>query len=177
MANFAEALQKTLKNEGIYSFDKDDPGGETYRGISREKNVNWPGWFIVDKAKEDGIFPININGNSSLNSLVSNLYKKKYWDSILGDSILKQRVSESIFDFAVNAGSRPSIKLTQSVVKVKSDGWFGPKTLQSLNKTNSRFFLTNFAISKIKRYIKICKKRPKSKKYFLGWVSRSLSII
>lgn len=177
MANFDKAIQKTLKNEGIYSFDKSDPGGETYRGISRKKNITWPGWFIVDKAKVCGRFPINLNDNISLDSLVLNLYKKKYWDSILGDSILKQRVAESIFDFSVNAGSRTSVKVAQSVVGVASDGWFGPKTLKSLNKTNSRFFLTNFSISKIKRYIKICKKLPKSKKYFLGWVSRSLSTV
>ena len=35
MADFNIAFEITMGHEGGYSFDKDDAGGETYRGISR----------------------------------------------------------------------------------------------------------------------------------------------
>ena len=35
MANFQEALKKVLVYEGGYVNDKDDAGGETYKGITK----------------------------------------------------------------------------------------------------------------------------------------------
>ncbi len=40
MANFNNAFNLVLKNEGSYSNDPDDPGGETYKGISRKTGRN-----------------------------------------------------------------------------------------------------------------------------------------
>ncbi len=52
MAKFIDAYKKVLNNEGIYSNDPDDAGGETYKGISRKANPNWDGWISIDAIKK-----------------------------------------------------------------------------------------------------------------------------
>ena len=45
-------IDHILRNEGGYSNDPDDPGGETYAGISRRHHPKSWIWVAVDKAKE-----------------------------------------------------------------------------------------------------------------------------
>lgn len=56
MADFKKALGLILKNEGGYVFDRDDSGGETYKGIARNMNSKWDGWVIVDIFKKTDRF-------------------------------------------------------------------------------------------------------------------------
>lgn len=51
MANFKEAINKTLKFEGGYVNDPDDSGGETFLGISRVNNKSWKGWKLLINVK------------------------------------------------------------------------------------------------------------------------------
>jgi len=52
MADFNQALQMVLQNEGGYVNDPNDPGGETYKGIARKMNSNWIGWQLIDLQKK-----------------------------------------------------------------------------------------------------------------------------
>ena len=174
MADFKKALPHVLKKEGLYVNDPDDPGGETYRGIARRSHPKWSGWIAIDLAKLKPNFPKNLEADKELHNFVNILYQENYWAKIYGDEIYHQGIAESIFDFAVNAGPRTSIKLAQVAVGAEPDGVLGPNTLLALNETEDRFFLPVFAIAKIARYASICKKRPKSRKYFFGWVNRTL---
>jgi lysozyme family protein len=177
MADFEKALSLVLRKEGLYGDDLDDPGGETYKGVARRHNPKWPGWVPIDLAKLKPNFPRGLEDDKELQNLVVILYRKTYWDKVMGDKFCHQAVVESVFDFAVNAGPRTSIKLAQIAVGTEPDGVLGPKTLQALNSTEERFFLLVFAIAKIARYVRVCKKRPKSRKYFFGWVIRTLEAL
>ena len=53
MANFGDAFKKLSIKEGGYVNDKDDAGGETYKGISRRYNPTWQGWTMIDSYKSD----------------------------------------------------------------------------------------------------------------------------
>ena len=106
--------------------------------------------------------------------MIRDLYEVNYWDKILGDEIADQDIAESIFDFAVNAGPRTSAKLAQIAVEAKPDGVIGPVTLEKINADDKRAFLAVFALAKIGRYVNICEKRKESRKYFFGWVRRTL---
>lgn len=174
MAQFELALESTLKSEGGYVFDKDDPGGETYKGIARFRNPKWPGWVSVDILKNKRNFPQNLDNDETLQTQIKELYKANYWHRIKGDDINDQDIAESIFDFAVNAGPATSAKLAQITVGSKPDGVIGPYTLEKINADNTRAFLSVFALSKIGRYVNICEKRKESRKYFFGWVRRTL---
>ena len=61
MADFKKALTETLRHEGGYVNDPKDPGGETYKGISRKNHPDWEGWNIIDEKKILSSFPINLD--------------------------------------------------------------------------------------------------------------------
>jgi lysozyme family protein len=147
MANFSEAIEKTLKSEGFYVFDGRDSGGETYCGISRNNFPNWRGWEEVDAVKrEKG----SLQSNTQLPSAdiyVGSFYKENFWNKILGDGIADQVIAESIFDFAVNAGVTKAVLAAQEVLNkqflfldITFDGLMGSKTLSRLNELEGKSF-------------------------------------
>jgi len=174
MANFNEAYASTMKAEGGYINDPDDPGGETYKGVSRKYHSKWGGWIVIDLLKHKPNFPKNLDEDKTLQQEIKNFYEINYWDKIQGDTIQDQDIAESIFDFAVNAGPRTSAKLAQISVQATPDGVIGPKTLKKLNTEDKKTFLAVFALAKIGRYLKICETNTSSRKYFYGWVRRTL---
>ena len=181
MANFDIAFPPILVHEGGYVNDPDDPGGETYQGIARKMQPDWLGWTIIDLLKKHGSFPVSLHSSDEKEILkqlgfeVKSFYYSNFWMKIQGDKITNQKVADSIFDFAVNAGIPVSISLAQSVVNAKPDGVIGPKTIDAINRTDVKYFLAAFTLTKIIRYVAICNKRQTSKKYFFGWVVRSLN--
>ena len=175
MALFESSLQKILAHEGGYVNDPDDTGGETYKGVARAMNSKWNGWVQVDWCKTQKGFPANLEKNSELQEEVSRFYQVNYWDALCADSIENQLVADSIFDFGVNAGVRTSASLAQLVVEADPDGVIGPTTLDKLNAFDPDHFLAAFTVAKIARYISIVKKRPESRKYFYGWICRTIN--
>jgi len=155
MADFNVAIELILKNEGGYSNNPQDTGGETRWGIS---SASFPNEDIrnltVDRAKQ--------------------LYKENYWNPISGDKILSQEMAESIFDFGVNAGVKTSVKLAQQVVYADPDGVVGPNTIYLLNTSSPKLFLAEFKLKKIQRYVDICDNNSSQKIFFFGWIKRAL---
>lgn len=174
MANFEKAFELTMKAEGGYVNDPDDPGGETYMGIARSRNAKWQGWITIDLLKHKSDFPKNMDNNEELQRKVKEFYEANYWDKVRGDDIVDQDIAESIFDFAVNGGARTSSKLAQIAVEAEPDGVIGPNTLKKINAEDKKTFLAVFALAKIGRYVKIVEGRKESRKYFYGWVRRTL---
>ncbi|MBA4368455.1 MAG: N-acetylmuramidase [Desulfobacterium sp.] len=177
MTDFETAFALTMKAEGGYVNDPQDPGGETYKGIARKMNSKWEGWVVIEMMKKEKSFPANLNSNAQLEEMVKTFYQVNYWDKVGCHKIINQDIAESIFDFAVNAGPIASAKLAQITVGVKADGIIGPITLEKINAEDPRTFLALFALNKIARYISICEKRKESKKFFYGWVKRTLEAV
>lgn len=175
MASFSLSLAKTLRNEGGYVNDPDDPGGETYRGVARLIFGKWNGWTIVDQLRKQGGFPLSLDKHEELQRKVDAFYRTSFWDRISGDDILNQQVADSIFDFAVNAGVGTSTVLAQHVAEVEADGVMGEETIRSVNEKDPEYFLAAFTVAKIARYLSIVNKRPTSRKYFYGWVLRTIN--
>lgn len=174
MGDFNLAFNETMRAEGGYVNDPDDPGGETYKGVARGRNAKWPGWISIDLLKNKNNFPKNLDNDDQLQQQVKDLYEANYWDKIQGDEINDQDIAESIFDFAVNAGPRTSAKLAQITVSAEPDGVIGPNTIDKINADDTRAFLAVFALAKVGRYVNICEKRKDSRKYFFGWIRRTL---
>lgn len=133
MAKFIDAYKKVLNNEGIYSNDPDDAGGETYKGISRRANPNWDGWISIDAIKK--AHPTTFKGilkkTPELEKKVQDLYKDKYWDCFELDDVPNQLVAEQMFDTAVNQGQTAAIKFAQRVLDFRETGKW---SLNLLNK-------------------------------------------
>lgn len=170
MANFMLAYQTVLRNEGLYSNDQNDNGGETVLGISRNNFPSWAGWSIVDATQDKS----QLAKNATLVSLVQVFYLENFWNPIMGDNIQEQDVADSIFDFAVNAGIKTSIRLAQSVVGTKDDGIIGTQTVYALNAYSPSLFVAQFKLKKIERYCNIVDKNATQLKYLKGWCRRAL---
>ncbi len=177
MADFASALAATMKAEGGYVNDPQDPGGETYKGIARKLNSKWDGWITIDMMKKEKNFPANLDGNGQLQDKIKAFYEINYWDKVRGDEIENQHIAECIFDFAVNAGPLTSAKLAQITVNEEPDGVIGPVTLKKINADDPRAFIALFSLHKIARYVNICDRREESRKFFFGWVKRTLEAV
>lgn len=174
MADFKQALAETLKAEGGYVNDPQDRGGETYKGVARKMNPKWAGWVTIDQLRQRSNFPRNLDADAGLQDQIASFYEGNYWDRVRGDDIGNQDIAESIFDFAVNAGPVTAIKLAQLTVGAGVDGVMGDQTLARINADEPRAFLAMFALNKIGRYVSICDKNPDNRKFFYGWVKRTL---
>jgi lysozyme family protein len=174
MANFDEALNLLLRDEGGYN--PDDCGSEGYKGIRRGNWNKWPGWTIIDNMKHTGSLSDSfLEQNKELQNLVKSFYYNEFWDPISGDEINSNKIANSIFNFAVNAGLMTTVKLAQTSLKIQSDGIFGGNTLRTINNTNEAYFLSEFCLEKIKRYIQIVKDNSDKSKYLLNWIDRAIS--
>lgn len=133
MAKFIDAYKKVLNNEGIYSNDPDDAGGETYKGISRKANPNWDGWISIDAIKKahPTTFKDILKKTPELEKKVQDLYKDKYWDCFELDDVPNQLVAEQMFDTAVNQGQTAAIRFAQRVLDLRETGKW---SLDLLNK-------------------------------------------
>ena len=185
MNQFDKAYFKVMAVEGGYIKDKDDPGGETYKGISRVFNPAWVGWQVVDSYKGRADFPGCLNNDLNLQSLVRYLYKKKYWDPYLGDQ-LDGSIAEEMFDQAVNLGLGKALENLQKSLNIlnrnqkdypdiKVDGSFGDTTLKTyqiavrLKGTRLLFNVLNFYQGA--HYLKLMETNSVREKY-IGWFNR-----
>jgi lysozyme family protein len=110
--SWERAIAFVLEQEGGYTLDPNDPGGETNFGISKKA---YPTLDIkaltVDAAKE--------------------IYKRDYWNPCRCDN-LPFPIALSVFDMAVNQGVGGAIKVMQETFGVPADGVIGPVTMAAI---------------------------------------------
>jgi lysozyme family protein len=164
MADFEIAFSRTMKAEGGYKLTNHpkDTGGMTYAGIARKFHQNWGGWLFIDR------------NETPPTDLVRGFYREQFWEVVRGDSIIAQDIANNIYDFAVNTGTKPAMKMAQVVAGVEADGVFGAKTLMAINGLDPAGFKLAYALAKITRYRNIVQANPSQKVFLLGWINRVL---
>jgi len=159
MADFNQAISKTLAHEGGNTFtdDANDHGGATKYGISQNAYPDLDIRNLTEiQAKE--------------------IYQRDYWNRVRGDDIQSQAVAENIFDACVNMGVSGGSKLVQSALGIEpADGIIGSQSLQVINSADEELFLAKFALAKMRRYAELCTADGSQKKYLLGWLNRTLA--
>ncbi len=118
--NFDEAFTKLLGHEGAYSNHKDDPGGETMWGVT--KNVAVANGYVGDM-------------KSMPQEVAKAIYKKNYWDKVRADD-LPEDIRYVVFDGAVNSGVTQAIRWLQMAVGAKVDGVIGQETISKCYEDN-----------------------------------------
>ena len=186
MAVFETSYSITNRREGGYVNDKDDKGGETYRGIARKKHPNWEGWKIIDVLKKDKTFPLILDEHELLQNHIKKFYYEEYWLMIKGDLIPDQEIATEVYDNAVNIGVSKSSKYLQRTINIlnknrssyndiKVDGKIGPVSLLALNasiKSNGIKRIVNVINGyQVKHYIECMERNPVNEKY-TGWFDR-----
>lgn len=187
MANFNEAYDITLGNEGGYTNDPDDAGGETYKGVARNFWPNWEGWTIVDDAKNYSSFPSNLKEIPELDDLVRKHFKSNFWDKVWGDQIPVQFLANELFDTGINMGIKDAVTFLQIGLNVLNrngklypdideDGAFGTNTLDALKsylKTDAASLLYKIMnVLQGQHYIDYMRRKPTQEKYARGWFNR-----
>ncbi len=195
MADFKEALNKTLIQEGFYNNLAKDTGGETYCGISRRNFPDWEGWKAVDHYKSEFGMPQFGQEIPQADKYVEDFYSKNFWGPISGNEIKSQSVANLMFDIAVNSGARFSILSTQEVLRdcfgmldITLEGKIGRKTLDGLNAlikaTKSLFtldipseyvFLVQLTAVRMRRYSRLAKDGQGWA--IVGWTQRAFTYL
>jgi lysozyme family protein len=148
MTDFDKAFENVIGVEGSYVNDKNDPGGETYYGISQRA---YPEENIADMTMERAKF----------------LYKRDYWDKVHGDQ-LPSGLNHLVFDCAVNQGVTNAIKLLQKSLGVAQDGICGKDTLSAAQKRYSKELCAIFMADRALRYMGTAQ----ADHFLRGWLKR-----
>lgn len=113
---FDEAFDRLLGNEGGYSNNPSDPGGETMWGITKVVAVA----HGYTGAMED--MP---------QSVAKAIYRPAYWDACKCDQ-MPEDIRFDLFDSAVNSGPVQATKWLQQAIGTQADGVIGPATLAAV---------------------------------------------
>lgn len=140
MANFEKAITSVLASEGYklrfrsgYVNDPDDRGGETIAGIARNFQPGAKVWPVVDAAKKQSNFPLNLVTNPQIHGLILDFYRINFWNKIGGDGIKNEDIANLLVDAAVLEGITPAVKRAQEVVGLTKTGIATPDLITKLN--------------------------------------------
>ena len=187
MANFDEAYAVTMGNEGEYSCDPDDAGGETYKGVARRYHPNWEGWMLIEAYRDSATFEKDLANDSILQNLVKKFYKEKYWNVNLLDEFDSQLLAAEMFDTGVNMGTSRAAEFLQKALNYLNknellyddlvvDGRIGNKTMRVLKLIidghEEKLLYKILNVLQADHYLEYMGKSPTQEKYTRGWFSR-----
>ncbi len=161
MAQFFQAIEVVLANEGDLADDPSDIGGITRWGISHR---SYPEVDIASLTRDQAMA----------------IYLRDYWN-VLYNQINSQAVATKLLDLAVNMGTSTAVRLLQEALgylqsgPMVTDGIFGARTLQLLNDANEEKLLCELRARAAKRYLDIILADKSQEKFALGWIRRAVS--
>lgn len=182
MRNFDYALVFTLKWEGGYVDDPDDPGGKTKYGITEE---------TFEYAKSEGIiFKESVKDIDREDAEA--IYRRLFWERLSCDK-MPLWVAVLVFDTGVNQGLYwAGLHLQRALnglkehhgrsplFNLKEDGIIGPKTLAAVNVLRyqapdeiKRLFVRLYCVNRDLRYVEIVFKNNRLEKFLRGWFLRT----
>lgn len=152
MSYFDRAFVLTVAQEGGYSNDSRDRGGETKYGISKRAYPD------LDIAR------LTVEGAKAI-------YRRDYWDRLRCDD-LPWPVALAVFDFGVNSGVGAAAKKLQLACGAPPDGVIGPLTLARVNAMSS----VKLADELFAQRITYDAALPTWPRFGLGWSRRIIAL-
>lgn len=163
MAEFTDAVNYVLINEGGLVDKRQDSGGITSFGITLPMLTS----FRQRQCSDADI--INLTEIEA-----KRIYETLFWNK-LSVSGLNQAIATAILDVAVNNGQTVAIKLAQHCLPaaVLPDGIMGVQTLNALDKANPEMFIYNYVGYLQDRYADLCINATNQLVFIKGWLRRS----
>lgn len=165
---FEIALKYVLENEGGYSNNPSDPGGQTNLGITQhlleQYNQHFstvPGviqWTSVKDLTVDNVGPI---------------YLWAFWQPLRLDEV-PDDIGTAIMDIAVNEGGPQATVCAQKACGlVGANGVLGSKTIEALNHAVKSEWLYNYIGEVQDLYVTKVKQTPTKIEFLSGWLKRT----
>jgi lysozyme family protein len=130
---FDEAFDALIGNEGGYSNNAADPGGETMWGVTaRVARANGYTGEMRDMPRDTA----------------KDLYRKLYWAPLRCDS-MPDALKFTLFDAGVNSGIRQAVIWLQRAMDVGDDGVLGPLTLDAAQRSNGLRLAVRFTAERL----------------------------
>jgi len=156
---FDSAMEYMLANEGGHSDNPDDPGGETYMGISSVKHPELDVTGLSHKEAHD-------------------FYFSNYWKPYRAAG-LPDKVAIKYFDTLVNFGPYSAALILQyslmdcGVGHIKADGVVGSRTVGAAYQVDEDLLLPAMCANQLRRYLGKITHNPKLKTFLNGWSRRA----
>jgi lysozyme family protein len=145
LGRFDQALDFTLRWEGGYVNDPDDPGGATNKGITQATYTAWR------SAKGMPSRPVR----DITDDEVQVIYRERYWTPVAGS--LPAPLDVVAFDTAVNCGVARCLEWLAQVYAVGGEP--GAATTALLHR-------------RMQHYDRLIVRRPAMRKFWRGWMRR-----
>lgn len=186
-----EAWPTLSQVEGGYSNDPRDTGGETFRGIARNKHPNWIGWPMID-AMKGGDFPANALGDPALEELVVAFYRAVFWTKVGADD-MPPALALDVFDCGVNCGQATAVKMLQRVLNAMNnaqrlyrdivvDGQWGRSSRAALDgylsaRKDLDILIVAYNCLQGAYYIECAERREANEAYEFGWFRNRIDVL
>jgi lysozyme family protein len=152
MADFNQAVQKTLIHEGGYVNNPNDSGGPTKYGITQ---ADMPGVNISDITPEQAVA----------------YYSEHYWKALYSQ-INSQPIAEKIFDMGVLFGVGTAVGLLQLSLNIVVDHVFGPNTLFAVNQADPAALLATYKTNLVTHTFNVATANSQDRVFLKGWANR-----
>jgi len=167
---FEMSIKKLFQNEGYYSNNPSDSGGETILGITKRDYPNDYNKVIAHYREGD---------LEAAQKEAARFYKKSFWNKHYGS--LNDSLADVLFSISVNMGAGTVHKQLQKVLnhyfsyRLEIDGIFGNKTLFACFAENQRSVRSALIYELSKRYYRLTVEDPEDNRFLLGWLNRLYS--
>lgn len=188
MADFPTAINKVLDHEGGYQNHEADFGNyNAYdidgnlvpykerrgRTLRAGTNMGISAGFLSGKLGR----AVSVSEMQGLTrEKVSLVYRRYFWDDILGDKINHQRVAETAMDARVLHGHTGK-KLLQRTLNalgnsLEVDGKVGPITLDAINRADPARLINGLSSARAGLVKRLAREREGNGRYLDGWLKR-----
>ena len=172
MATILEkAIEQTLKNEGGFVHDPDDPGGATNYGITQQ---TLSAFYGRDATIEE------------VKAITQDLAKTIYVALYFGKprlAELPECLCSVMIDMSIHHGPGRAVKLLQQVLLQDGfdpgpvDGIIGPRTvtasMDAIAKSDCAKLVNNLVDKRVTFFLEITARNPALQKFLKGWVARA----
>lgn len=167
MAEFVQAVNYVLANEGQLVDNRNDHGGVTNFGITLPMLTS----FRQRQCSDADI--INLTELEA-----KRIYEMVFWNK-LSISGLNQAIATAILDVAVNNGQTVAIKLAQHCLgpAIMPDGLIGIDTLNALDKVKPELFISSYVGMLQDRYVDLCVNATNQIVFLKGWLRRARRLL
>lgn len=136
MSDFDTAFQRLIGNEGGYTNNPADPGGETMYGVTKTvATANGYTGAMKDLSLATAKF----------------ISKGQYWDKVGADNF-SFAVAFQLYDIAYNHGVSRAIKLLQAASGASVDGILGPNTIRMAKAMDPAKLVINLLAGRLRFY-------------------------